>query len=374
MPHGTRFGGERGGVPINPAQLAIHTRERQFTRIFHTLYGQKSRQKTRLPVRTKAIRIHETGGPEVLRLDDVSVPDPGALEARIEQKAVGVNFIDIYQRRGLYPLPSLPAVIGMEAAGVVEAVGGGVRGFAVGDRVAYAARPPGAYTGLRNLKAEQLVKLPDEISLETGAAMMLKGMTAEYLVRRSYAVQPGETVLVHAAAGGVGLIQCQWLNHLGATVIGTVGSEDKAKLAKAHGCHHPINYRSENFVERVQALTDGRGVSVVYDSVGRETFEGSLACLSPHGVLVLFGQSSGSVENLAPGVLAAQSITLVRPGLFDQIATRAALEDCSGALFEVVREGVVRIEISQTYPLAEAARAHEDLEGRRTTGSIVLIP
>ncbi|HMB78194.1 MAG TPA: quinone oxidoreductase, partial [Kiloniellaceae bacterium] len=244
---------------------------------------------------TKAIRIHETGGAEVLRFEDVEVGAPDSGEVRLKQTAVGLNFIDIYLRTGLYPVPSLPCVIGLEGAGVVEAVGDGVTDLKEGDRVAYASPPPGAYAEARLMPADRLVKLPDDISDRQAAAMMLQGMTVEYLIRRTYRVEPGDTVLFHAAAGGVGLIACQWLNHLGATVIGTVGSDEKAALAKAHGCHHTINYREEDFAARVREITDGAGVPVVYDSIGQATFEGSLDCLEPRGLMVTFGNASGPV-------------------------------------------------------------------------------
>ncbi len=241
---------------------------------------------------TKAIRIHGPGGPEVLRWEEVEVGAPGAGEARLEQTAVGLNYIDVYHRSGLYPLPAVPAVIGMEAAGTVEAVGEGVTGLKVGDRVAYAAPPPGAYAEARLMPADRLIKLPPDISDQQAAAMMLQGMTVHYLIRRTYRVKKGDTVLFHAAAGGVGLIACQWLKRLGATVIGTVGTEEKAELARAHGCTHVVNYQSEDFAERVKEITDGAGVRVVYDSVGKDTFEGSLSCLAPKGMMVNFGNSS----------------------------------------------------------------------------------
>jgi len=322
-----------------------------------------------------AIRIHEPGGPEVLRWDDVDVPDPGEGEVRLRQTAVGLNYIDTYHRKGAYPLPELPHVIGMEGAGVVEAVGPGVTEFREGDRVAYANLPVGAYAEIRNMPWNRLVKLPGDIDDKTAAAMMLQGMTVEYLIRRTYTVQKGDTVLFHAAAGGVGLIACQWLNHLGATVIGTVGSPEKAELAKAHGCHHTINYRDEDFVERVQALTDGAGVPVVYDGVGKDTFLGSLDCLRPRGICVLFGAASGPVDAVDTGLLAAKgSLYLTRPTLMTYTASREDQVASATALFEVVQSGAVKIEVNQTYPLAEAEQAHRDLEARKTTGSTVLIP
>jgi NADPH2:quinone reductase len=324
---------------------------------------------------TKAIRIHETGGAEVLRYEDVEVGRPGPGEVRLTQSAIGLNFIDIYLRSGLYPLPSLPSVIGLEAAGTVKEVGAGVSDFAPGDRVAYASPPPGAYAEERLIPADRLVALPDEISDRQAAAMMLQGMTVEYLIRRTYRVEPGDTVLFHAAAGGVGLIACQWLNHLGATVIGTVGSAEKAALAKAHGCHHTINYREEDLAARVKEITDGAGVPVVYDSIGQATFEASLDCLRPRGVMVSYGNASGPVTAFNPGILAQKgSLYLTRPTLFTYTASRADLLATAEALFDVVRAGAVKIEINQTYPLAEAAQAQRDLEARKTTGSTIFLP
>ncbi len=324
---------------------------------------------------TKAVRIHKTGGPEVLRYEDVEVGKPGAGEVVLKQDAVGLNYIDVYHRTGLYPLPALPAAIGMEAAGVVEALGEGVTEFRRGDRVAYAAAPPGAYAESRVIPAHRLVKLPDAITDQQAAAMMLQGMTVQYLIRRTYRVAKGDTVLFHAAAGGVGLIACQWLKHLGATVIGTVGSEEKAALAKAHGCHHTINYRTENFVEKVRELTDGEGVPAVYDSVGKDTFDGSLDCLRPMGMMVSFGNASGPVDQFNPGVLAQKgSLYLTRPTLMTYTAKREDLVATANELFEVVLSGAVKIEINQTYPLAETEQAHRDLEARKTTGSTILLP
>lgn len=323
---------------------------------------------------TKAVRIHEPGGADVLKYEDVELAPPGPGEARIDQKAVGLNFIDVYHRSGLYPLPSLPWIIGMEGAGVVTALGAGVEHLNSGDRVAYAAAPPGGYAEARNINAAHLVKLPADITFEQGAAMMLQGMTAEYLLLRTYPVKPGDTILVHAAAGGVGLIQCQWAQHLGATVIGTVGSEEKAALARAHGCHHTINYKTENFAERVQEITDGQGVPVVYDSVCKDTFMDSLACLKRRGLLVNFGQSSGPLENFNIATLTPKSLFVTRPSLFSYIATPDELERSAKALFGVVRSGAVKIEVRQSYPLAATAQAHRDLEARKTTGSTVLIP
>ena len=322
---------------------------------------------------THAVRIHETGGPEVLRWEVVDVPAPGPGEAVVRQTAAGLNFIDVYFRTGLYPAPSFPATIGNEGAGVVEAVGAGVTEVAAGDRVAY-CMSLGGYAQRRIIAAKQLVKVPGGISDEQAAAVMLKGCTVQYLVRRTHAVQPGETVLFHAAAGGCGLIACQWLKHLGATVIGTVGTREKAELAKAHGCDHPIVYTEESFVDRVRELTGGEGVPVVYDSVGRDTFEDSLRCLRPRGLMVSFGNASGAVEPFAPAVLAAKgSLFLTRPTLATYTATRGELEETTAELFDVVGRGAVRVEVNQRYALRDAAQAHRDLEARRTTGSTVLL-
>ncbi len=324
---------------------------------------------------SKAIRVERTGGPEALQWADVPVGQPGPGEALVRHTAIGVNFIDVYHRRGLYPLPSLPAVIGLEAAGRVEAVGPGVTEVAVGDRVAYAGGPTGAYSEIRAIAAHRLVKLPDGIDDRRAAAMMLKGMTAEYLLRRTYAVKPGDAILVHAAAGGVGLIVCQWAKTLGATVIGTVGSKDKADLANTHGCDHVIVTGEEDFVARVREITGGEGVSVVYDSVGKDTFMRSLDCLRPRGLMVSFGQASGMVPPLDISILSAKgSLFLTRPTLMTYTVSREDLMASAAALFDVVLRGVVRIEVRQTYPLRDAARAHADLEARKTTGSTVLIP
>ena len=321
---------------------------------------------------TKAIQINQAGGPEVLKWGDVEVGDPGAGEIRLRHSAVGLNFIDCYHRSGLYPLPPFPVTIGLEGSGVVEAVGEGVSELAEGDRVAYASPPLGAYSEARVMPAGVVVKVPDSIDDQHAAAMMLQGMTAEYLLRRTYPVKAGDTILFHAAAGGVGLIACQWAKHIGATVIGTVGNEEKAELAKAHGCDHPIIYTSEDFVARVKEITDGAGVAVVYDSVGKTTVMGSFDCLAPRGVLALFGASSGPVEPIDPGILAAKgSLYLTRPSLMVYNASRAELVESSSALFDVVASGAVKIEINQTYALADAEQAHRDLEGRKTTGSTV---
>ncbi len=324
---------------------------------------------------THAIRIHQPGGPEALVWEEVEVGAPGPGEVRLAQTAVGLNYIDVYHRSGLYPVPALPTAIGMEAAATVETVGDGVTELAPGDRVAYASGPVGAYAEARIMPAGRVVKLPEAISDHQAAAMMLQGMTVRYLIRRTYRVAAGETVLFHAAAGGVGLIACQWLKHLGATVIGTVGSEDKAVLARAHGCDHTINYRSEAFSERVRELTDGAGVPVVYDSVGKDTFEGSLDCLAPMGMMVSFGNASGPVPAFDPGILSAKgSLFLTRPSLIHYTAKREDLVASAEDLFEVVGSGAVKIEVNQTYPLAEAAQAHRDLEARKTTGSTILLP
>lgn len=323
---------------------------------------------------SSAIRFHDTGDPSVLRWETVEVPPPAAGEARVRHHAVGLNYIDTYHRGGLYPVP-LPSGIGLEGAGVVEAVGAGVTGVAPGDRVAYAGGPLGAYAEVRNLPADRLVRLPEGISFEQAAAMMLQGLTAQYLLRRTYRVQPGDTILIHAAAGGVGLLVCQWAKALGATVIGTVGSEAKAALARAHGCDHPILYTRENFAQRVREITAGQGVPVVYDSIGKDTFMDSLSCLRPLGMMVSFGSASGAVPPVDIGVLAKMgSLFLTRPTIMTYTARRGDLLNMAAELFEVVEKGAVRVEVNQRYPLAEAARAHRELEGRQTTGSSVLLP
>ncbi len=322
-----------------------------------------------------AIRIYETGGPDVLKWEKVEVVAPGTGEVLLDQTAVGLNFIDVYHRTGLYPLEQLPATPGMEGAGVVAAVGVGVTEFKVGERVAYAGLPPGAYAEKRLIPADRLVTLPEAIEDRQAAAMMLQGMTAQYLLRSTYRVQSGDTILLHAAAGGVGLIACQWAKALGATVIGTVGSEEKATLAVAHGCDHTILYRQENIAERVREITGGAGVPVVYDSVGRETFAASLDCLRPRGVLVSFGNASGPVAPFEPGILAQKgSLYFTRPTLMTYTASRADLLASAKELFDIVLSGKVEIEIGQTYALADAAEAHRDLEGRKTVGSTVLLP
>ncbi|WP_319405874.1 quinone oxidoreductase [uncultured Desulfosarcina sp.] len=324
---------------------------------------------------SKAIRIHATGGPAVMRWEDHDPGDPGSGEVRLHQEAVGLNFIDVYHRTGLYPLPALPAVIGLEGAGVVESVGDGVSEFKPGDRVAYAGIPPGAYAQMRCIPAHRLVRLPDSISTRQAAGMMLRGMTARYLLNGCYPVKAGDRILIHAAAGGVGTIVCQWANHLGAEVIGTVGSAEKAAMAKKNGCHHPILYREADFAERVKEITSGRGVDVVYDSVGKETFMKSLDCLRPMGTMVSFGQASGAIPPMDLGVLAAKgSLFLTRPSLMTYTAQRNDLLAHARDLFTVVEKGAVTISIGQTYSLEDAARAHQDLEGRKTKGSTVLIP
>jgi NADPH2:quinone reductase len=321
-----------------------------------------------------AIRFSEYGGPEVLRLEEVTVGDPAPGEACIRHMACGLNFIDIYQRTGLYKV-ALPSGLGLEGAGVVEAVGAGVTTVRPGDRVAYAGGPVGAYATERLIPADRLCILPEGLSFEEGAAMMLKGLTVQYLIRRTYRVQPGETVLFHAAAGGVGLIACQWLKALGATVIGTAGSDEKCLLARQHGADHCVNYRTGNFVERVREITDGAGVPVVYDSVGKETFMGSLQCLRPFGVMVSFGNASGPVPQIDLGLLAQHgSLYVTRPTLFTYTAKRTDLEAMSRELFDIVLGGAVTIDIGQRYPLREVAQAHRDLEARSTTGSSILLP
>ena len=324
----------------------------------------------------RAVLCHEWGGPEGLRVEDVEPPMPGAGQVRLAVHAAGVNFADILIVAGQYQeKPPFPFSPGMEAAGVVDAVGQGVDGLAEGDRIAYAAPPVGAYAEVRLMPADRVVALPEEIADETAAAMMLQGMTVEYLIRRTYRVQAGDTVLFHAAAGGVGLIACQWLKHLGATVIGTVGSPEKAELAKAHGCDHTINYRQENFTERVKEITGGDGVPVVYDSIGRDTWEGSLDCLRPLGLMVTFGNASGPVDPVNLGILGQKgSLYVTRPTLMTYTAKREDLVASAEALFDVVLSGAVKIEVHQTYPLAQAAQAHSDLEARKTTGSTILIP
>lgn len=322
----------------------------------------------------KAIRINRAGGPEVMELVDVEVGAPGPGEARVRHEAIGVNFIDVYFRTGLYPA-TMPAGLGMEGAGVVEAIGEGVTEVKVGDRVAYAGRPIGAYAQARVMPAAILVRLPDDIDFETGAAMMLQGMTVEYLFNRTYKVKAGDTILFHAAAGGVGLIACQWARALGVNLIGTVGSDQKAELALAAGAAHVINYNTENFVERVKEITNGEKVPVVYDSIGKDTFIGSLDCLQPLGLMASFGSASGPVPAFTLNELASRgSLYITRPTLFTHAAKRATLEEMAGELFRMVSSGKVKIDIRQRYQLADAAQAHIDLEARKTTGSSILLP
>ena len=322
-----------------------------------------------------AIFMHQTGGPEVLSWEEYDPGRPGPSDCRIVHEAIGLNYIDIYHRTGFYPLPSVPAIPGLEAAGLVEEVGDDVSGLAAGDRVAYAGLPPGAYSEARCIPAHRLIKLPEQVSAREAAAMMLQGMTASYLLRRCYQVKAGSTILVHAAAGGVGSIMCQWANHLGATVIGTVGSAEKAKSARENGCTHTILYQDEDFTAAVREITDGQGVDVVYDSVGKATFMGSLDCLRPMGTMVSFGQSSGAVKTVDIGQLAARgSLFLTRPSVMHYTDRREDLEAHASALFDMVTSGIVRINIGQEYALREAARAHIDTEARKTTGSSLLIP
>lgn len=325
--------------------------------------------------KSKAIRIDRQGGPEELKLVEVEVGEPGAGEIRVRHHAVGLNFIDVYQRNGLYPF-TMPLQLGMEAAGVVEAVGEGVMHLAVGDRVAYASQPPGAYCERRVMPARCVCRLPDAISFETGAAMMLKGLTAQYLLKKTLPVeglQPGDFVLFHAAAGGVGLIACQWAKALGLQLIGTAGSDAKCELALAHGAVHCINYSRENFAERVRQITDGKGVKVVYDSVGKDTFEGSLNSLRPFGLLASFGNGSGPVPPVNIGQLGAKgSLYITRPTLFTHIATRESTQAMADDLFAVVQSGAVKIPVEQRYRLEDVQQAHRDLEARKTTGCTVL--
>jgi NADPH2:quinone reductase len=323
---------------------------------------------------THAIRIHQPGGPEVLRWEEVDLAPPAPGEARVRHHAVGLNYIDVYHRNGLYPLP-LPSGIGLEGAGVVEAVGDDVTDVRVGDRVAYAGVPIGAYAEARNIPTHRLLKLPDAISFDTGAAMMLQGLTAAYLLRRTYRVQPGDAVLIHAAAGGVGLLATQWAKALGALVIGTVGSPAKAELAKAHGCDHVINYNTENFSQRVREITGGEGVAVVYDGVGKDTFAGSLDSLRPMGMMVSYGNASGPVPPLDLILLSQKgSLFITRPTLMNYTAKRADLVALGEELFGVVGSGQVKVEVNQRYALKDAAQAHRDLEARKTTGSTILLP
>jgi NADPH:quinone reductase len=324
---------------------------------------------------SKAIIIEQTGGPEQMKLVQVNVGEPGAGEIRIRHHAVGLNFIDVYQRSGVYALP-LPLQLGMEAAGVVEATGAGVTHLKVGDRAAYASQPPGAYCEQRVMPAKCVCKLPDSISFETGAAMMLKGLTAQYLLRKTLpqgGLQAGDFVLFHAAAGGVGLIACQWAKALGYQLIGTAGSDEKCEMAKAHGAAHVINYATEDFAARVKEITNGKGVKVVYDSVGKDTWDKSLDCLSPFGLMASFGNASGVVPPFAPGMLGAKgSIYVTRQTLFTHIATRESTQAMADELFAVVQSGAVKINIDQRYTLEDVQQAHRDLEARKTTGCTIL--
>jgi NADPH:quinone reductase len=323
---------------------------------------------------SKAFRFHEHGGPEVLRLEDVEVGAPGPAEVRIRNIAVAVNYRDVLMRRGVHAVKSLPSAIGLESAGVIDAVGREVRGVSVGDRVAYAGMPEGSYAELRVVPAARVIPLPADIDERTAAAMMIRGMTARSLLTGTYKVQPGDTILIHAAAGGVGLIMCQWAKHLGATVIGTVSTEAKANIARAHGCDHPIVYTREDFAARVRDITGGEGVPVVYDSVGKATFEASLKCLRRRGVMASFGEASGDPDPMPPRRLGALgSIYLTHPSVSNYTVTRAELLAAAHDLFAMVGSGRIKIAISQTYPLRDAARAHADIESRKTTGSIVLM-
>ena len=323
---------------------------------------------------TKAFRFDRIGGPDVLRWVDVDLPEPGPGQVRIRHTAVAVNYRDVLVRTGVHEV-TLPSGLGTEGVGVIETIGEGVTGLAVGDRVAAVAGPDGAYAEARNVPAPRVIPLPASIDDRTAAAMMVRGMTARYLLKETYKVKPGDPILIHAAAGGVGLIACQWAKHLGATVIGTVGSDEKAEIARAHGCDHPIVYTREDFAERVRDITGGKGVPVVYDSVGRTTFEGSLRCLRPRGIMASFGEASGEPDPVPPHRLGyLGSIFLTHPSLPHYTATRAELLETANDLFDIVGSGRIRIAISHSYPLRDAPRAHADIEARRTTGSVVMIP
>ncbi|KAL7107381.1 hypothetical protein ACP275_06G050600 [Erythranthe tilingii] len=322
----------------------------------------------------KAIRVHELGGPEVLKWEDVEIGEPKDGEIRVKNKAIGLNFIDVYFRKGVYKASTMPFTPGMEAVGVVTAVGPGLTGRKVGDLVAYAGTPMGAYAEEQILPAEKVIPVPPSIDPVIAASIILKGMTAQFLVRQCFKVEPGHTVLIHAAAGGVGSLLCQWANALGATVIGTVSTNEKAAQAKEDGCHHVILYKEEDFVARVNEITSGNGVEVVYDSVGKDTFEGSLACLKVRGYMVSFGQSSGSPEPVPLSALAAKSLFLTRPSLMQYTLNRDDLLRNASEVFTNVGSGVLRARVNHTYPLSKAAQAHDDLENRRTSGSVVLIP
>jgi NADPH2:quinone reductase len=323
---------------------------------------------------THAIRIHTPGEPDALQWDEITLSEPGKSQVRLKQTAIGLNYIDVYMRTGLYKQPSYPAVLGMEAAGVVEALGEGVTGLAVGDRVAY-PMTVGAYAEARLIDADKLIKLPDSIDDTTAAAMMLKGLTAHYLLFRTYPVKAGDTILVYAAVGGVGLILTQWAKHLGATVIGCVGGEAKSKLALANGCDHVIDYNKEDIAQRVKELTGGEGVAVAYDSIGKDTFEASLDSLRPFGVLASYGNATGPVDPFSPSILAPKgSLYVTRPTLATHISTQELLVEGADRLLDVVNKGIVKIQANQTYALKDTAQAHRDLEARKTTGSTVLIP
>jgi len=322
----------------------------------------------------KAVRFSKTGGPEVLTLEDVTLAPPARGQVQLRHTAIGVNFIDIYHRSGLYPL-KLPSGLGLEAAGIVQAVGEGVTNFKLGDRVGYCTGPIGAYAEANNIGADRAVKLPDGISDETAAACLLKGMTAQYLLRRTFVVEPGQTILLHSAAGGVGLIAAQWAKHLGARVIGTVGSDDKIERAKAHGCEHVLNLAKDDWVARLREFTNGQGVPVVYDSIGKDSFSGSLDCLAVRGMMVSFGNSSGPVPAFEPGLLSAKgSLYLTRPTLFHYIRTSKELQETADDLFTVIDSGHVKIAINQRFALKDARLAHEALHSRKTTGATILIP
>ena len=322
----------------------------------------------------KVVKFNKPGGPDVLVFEDVTVGAPGPGAARIKHTVIGVNYIDTYHRSGLYPLP-LPSGLGLEGVGIVEAVGPGVAHIKPGDKVAYAGGPPGGYSEARLIPADRLVTVPAGLDDKTVGAMMLRGMTAQFLLKRCYPVKAGQTILIHAAAGGVGLIVCQWAKALGCTVIGTVGSDAKADIAQAHGCDYPIVYTRENFTERVRALTKGEGVPVVYDSVGKDTLDGSLDCLQPMGMMVLFGNASGMTAPLNIGTLAAKgSLFLTRPTLMTYIAKRADLEKSAADLFDIVRSGKVKISVNQTYAMKDVVQMHRDMEARKTTGSTIMLP
>ena len=322
----------------------------------------------------KAIRMHTQGGPEVMKLEEVDLAAPAAGQIQVKHTAIGLNYIDTYHRSGLYKL-ELPSGLGMEGAGTVAAIGDGVSSVKVGDRIAYAAPPPGSYAEARNIEETKVVKVPDGVDDKTAAAMMLQGLTVQYLIRQIYKVGKGDTILVHAAAGSVGSILCQWASHLGATVIGTVGSDEKAELAKANGCAHPIVYTRENFVDRVMEITDGKKVPVVYDSIGKDTWPLSLDCLAPTGLMVSFGQASGPIPPVDLGIFAAKgSLKFTRPTLMTYTAKKSDLDVMAADLFDVVAKVVVKIAINQTYALADVVQAHKDLEGRKTTGSTILMP